>query len=116
MLRAWPNAFDARVYLLQVISLTHEYEAIRGVADESLTALEYSQDAARQITASRQTRAEEYLDAMMARLKRNGSTGGDVGKARPDLGQHHDFCRGNRYRLDRDEHPRTGRSPALYAW
>jgi nucleotide-binding universal stress UspA family protein len=66
------RAFGARVYLLQVISLSHEYEAVRGGGDESLTALEYSQDAARQITAARQTRAEEYLTAMAAGLEEMG--------------------------------------------
>ena len=66
------QAFGARVFLLQIISLTHEYEAVHGGGDESLTALEYSQDAARQITAARQTRAEEYLAAIAARLEEMG--------------------------------------------
>lgn len=67
------DAFGARVYLLQVISLSHEYEAFRSVGEENPTAVEYSQDLTRQITASRQTRAEEYLKATAARLEENGT-------------------------------------------
>jgi nucleotide-binding universal stress UspA family protein len=67
------DAFGARVYLLQVISLSHEYEAFRGVGEENPTAVEYSMDLTRQITASRQTRAEEYLKAAAARLEENGT-------------------------------------------
>ena len=66
------DAFGARLYLLQIISLTHEYEAVRGGGDESLTTIEYSRDTARQITAARQTRAEEYLAAITARLQGEG--------------------------------------------
>jgi nucleotide-binding universal stress UspA family protein len=66
------RAFGARVYLLQVISLSHEYEAVRGGGDESLTALEYARDTAREITAARQTRAEAYLAAMATRLEETG--------------------------------------------
>jgi nucleotide-binding universal stress UspA family protein len=66
------GAFGARVYLLQVISLSHEYEAIRGGGGDSPTAVEYSLDLARQITASRQTRAETYLEATAAQLEQNG--------------------------------------------
>ena len=66
------GAFGARVYLLQVISLSHEYEAVRGGGGDSPTAVEYSLDLARQITASRQTRAETYLEATAAQLKQNG--------------------------------------------
>jgi nucleotide-binding universal stress UspA family protein len=66
------GAFGARVYLLQVISLSHEYEAVRGAGGDSPTAVEYSLDLARQITASRQTRAETYLEATAAQLKKNG--------------------------------------------
>jgi nucleotide-binding universal stress UspA family protein len=65
------KALGARVYLLQIISLTHEYEAFHG-GDESLTTIEYSRDTARQITAARQTRAEEYLAAIAARLEGEG--------------------------------------------
>jgi nucleotide-binding universal stress UspA family protein len=67
------DAFGARVYLLQVISLSHEYEAFRSVGEENPTAVEYSLDLTRQITASRQTRAEEYLKATAARLEENGT-------------------------------------------
>ena len=66
------GAFGARVYLLQVISLSHEYEAVRGAGGDSPTAVEYSLDLARQITASRQTRAETYLEATAAQLAKNG--------------------------------------------
>ncbi|WP_089717097.1 universal stress protein [Candidatus Entotheonella palauensis] len=66
------EAFGARVYLLQIISLTHEYEAVRGGGDESLITIEYSQETARQITASRQTRAEAYLAALAAQLEETG--------------------------------------------
>jgi len=66
------DAFGARVYLLQVISVSHEYEAFRSVGEENPTAVEYSLDLARQITASRQTRAETYLEATAARLESNG--------------------------------------------
>lgn len=67
------DAFGARVYLLQVISLSHEYEAFRSVGEENPTAVEYSLDLTRQLTASRQTRAEEYLKATAARLEENGT-------------------------------------------
>ena len=66
------NAFGARVHLLQVISLSHEYEASRGGGGDSPTVVEYSLDTARQITAARQTRAEKYLQAIAARLEENG--------------------------------------------
>jgi nucleotide-binding universal stress UspA family protein len=66
------NAFSARVHLLQVISLSHEYEASRGGGAESPTVIEYSLDMARQITTARQSRAERYLQAMAARLEANG--------------------------------------------
>jgi nucleotide-binding universal stress UspA family protein len=66
------GAFGARVYLLQVISLSHEYEAVRGAGGDSPTAVEYSLDLARQITASRQTRTETYLEATAAQLEKNG--------------------------------------------
>jgi len=66
------NAFGARVYLLQVISLTHEYETSRDGGGESPSVVEYSLDIAREITAGRQTRAEKYLEAAAARLASNG--------------------------------------------
>jgi nucleotide-binding universal stress UspA family protein len=66
------NAFGARVHLLQVISLSPEYEAYLGGGEESPTVSEYSLDMAEQITATAQTRAEEYLKATAARLKENG--------------------------------------------
>jgi nucleotide-binding universal stress UspA family protein len=66
------NAFGARVYLLQVISLTHEYEASRDGGGESPSVVEYSLDLARELTAGRQTRAEKYLEAAAARLESNG--------------------------------------------
>jgi nucleotide-binding universal stress UspA family protein len=66
------DAFGAGVHLLQVISLSHEYEAFRGGGEQNPTAVEYSLDLARQITAGRQTRAEKYLEATAARLERNG--------------------------------------------
>ena len=66
------SAFSARVHLLQVISLSHEYEASRGGGAESPTVIEHSLDMARQITAARQSRAERYLQTMAARLEANG--------------------------------------------
>jgi nucleotide-binding universal stress UspA family protein len=66
------DAFGARVHLLQVISLSHEYEASRGGGGGSPTVAEYSVDMARQVTAARQTRAEAYLQATAARLEENG--------------------------------------------
>ncbi len=66
------NAFGAKVHLLQVISLSHEYEAYLGGGEESPTVSEYSLYMADQITATAQTRAEEYLKATAARLKENG--------------------------------------------
>lgn len=66
------KAFGARVYLLQVISLTHEYEAVRDGGGESPSVVEYSLDIAREITAGRQTRAETYLEAAAARLESAG--------------------------------------------
>lgn len=66
------NAFGAKVHLLQVISLSHEYEAYLGGGEESPMVSEYSLDMAEQITATAQTRAEEYLKATAARLKENG--------------------------------------------
>ena len=65
-------AFGARVHLLQVISLFHEYEAARSVGGDSPSVAEYSMDMARQITATRHTRAETYLQTMAARLEENG--------------------------------------------
>lgn len=67
------DAFGARVHLLQVISVSHEYEAFRGGGNENPTAVEYSIDMARQLTANRQTRAEAYLKATAARLEENGT-------------------------------------------
>jgi nucleotide-binding universal stress UspA family protein len=67
------DAFGARLHLLQVISLSHEYEAVRGGGNESPTAVEYALDMARQLTANRQTRAEAYLKATAARLEENGT-------------------------------------------
>jgi nucleotide-binding universal stress UspA family protein len=66
------DAFGGRVHLLHVISLSHEYEAYRGVGEESPTLIDYSIDIAEQITATRQTRAEEYLKATAARLEEHG--------------------------------------------
>ena len=66
------NAFGARVHLLQVISLSHESEAYLAGGEESPTVSEYSLDMAEQITATAQTRAEEYLKTTAARLKENG--------------------------------------------
>ena len=63
------DAFGAKVHLLQVISLSHEYEAYLGRGEEIS---EYSLDMAEQITANAQTSAEEYLKATAARLKENG--------------------------------------------
>jgi nucleotide-binding universal stress UspA family protein len=60
------------VYLLQVISLTHEYEALRYGGGESPSVAEYSLDLARELTAGRQSRAEQYLEAAAARLENNG--------------------------------------------
>ena len=65
-------AFGARVHLLQVISLSHEYEVYHGAGEGGLTATGYSIEMAEQITAARQTRAEEYLKATAARLEANG--------------------------------------------
>jgi nucleotide-binding universal stress UspA family protein len=65
-------AFGARVHLLQVISLSHEYEIYRGAGEGGLTAMEYSIEMAEQVTAARQTRAEEYLKATAARLEAHG--------------------------------------------
>ena len=67
------DAFGARVHLLQVISLSHEYEASRNGGGENPSVAEYSLDLARQITMGRQTRAEEYLKATAARLEENGT-------------------------------------------
>jgi nucleotide-binding universal stress UspA family protein len=67
------DAFGARVHLLQVISLSHEYEASRSGGGENPSVAEYSLDLARQITMGRQTRAEEYLKATAARLEENGT-------------------------------------------
>jgi len=67
------GAFDARVYLLHVISLAHEYEALRGAGQESPTAVEYSLELSREVTANRQTRAEAYLKATAARLEESGT-------------------------------------------
>ena len=66
------HAFGARVYLLQVISLTHEYEAPRDGGGESPSVVEYSLDLAREITAGRHTRAEQYLEAAAAQLASQG--------------------------------------------
>jgi nucleotide-binding universal stress UspA family protein len=66
------EAFDGRVHLLQVISLSHEYEAYLGGGEESPMVSEYSLDMAEQITATAQTRAEEYLKATAARLEEHG--------------------------------------------
>ena len=66
-------AFGARVHLLQVISLSHEYEVYHGAGEGGLTAMEYSIEMAEQVTAARQTRAEEYLKATAARLEANGT-------------------------------------------
>ena len=65
-------AFGARVHLLQVISLSHEYDLYRGAGEESPAAMEYSIEIAEKITAARQTRAEAYLKATAARLEANG--------------------------------------------
>jgi nucleotide-binding universal stress UspA family protein len=65
------DAFGARVHLLQVISLSHEYEAFHAGGDNP-TVMEYSLDTAREVTAARQTRAEAYLKATAARLGENG--------------------------------------------
>ena len=62
------KAFGARVYLLQVISVTHEYEAARDAGGESPSVAEYSLEIAREITTGRQTRAEQYLEEAAARL------------------------------------------------
>jgi nucleotide-binding universal stress UspA family protein len=67
------DAFGAKVHLLQIISLSHEYEAFHGGGNESPTAVEYYLDMAQQLTADRQTRAEEYLKAAAARLEANGT-------------------------------------------
>jgi nucleotide-binding universal stress UspA family protein len=66
------DAFGARVHLLKVISLSHEYEATRRGGGGSPTIAEYSLDLAQQLTAGRQTRAEKYLEATAARLEENG--------------------------------------------
>ncbi len=66
------NAFGARVYLLQVISLTHEYEASRDGGGEGPSVVEYSLELAQEITAGRQSRAEKYLEAVAAQLKSQG--------------------------------------------
>jgi len=66
------SAFDARVHLLQVISLSHEYEVYHGAGETGLTAMEYSIEMAEQVTAARQTRAEDYLRATAARLEAHG--------------------------------------------
>ena len=65
-------AFGARVHLLQVISLSHEYEVYRGAGEGGLTAMEYSIEMAERVTAARQTRAEAYLKATAARLEAHG--------------------------------------------
>jgi nucleotide-binding universal stress UspA family protein len=66
------GAFGARVHLLQVISLSHEYEAYLGGGEESPMVSEYALDMADQITATAQTRAEAYLKDTAARLEANG--------------------------------------------
>jgi len=65
-------AFGAKVHLLQVISLSHESEASRAGGGENPSVTEYSLDLARQITATRHTRAEKYLQATAARLEGHG--------------------------------------------
>ena len=66
------EALGARVYLLQVISLSHEYEASRDAGGESPSAVEYSLDLAREITAGRQARAQTYLEEVASRLESQG--------------------------------------------
>jgi nucleotide-binding universal stress UspA family protein len=66
------QAFGARVHLLQVISLSDEYEILRGGGGGNPTMAEYSLDLARQLTANRQTRAETYLQATATRLEGDG--------------------------------------------
>jgi nucleotide-binding universal stress UspA family protein len=66
------DAFSARVHLLQVIPLSHEYEAYLGGGEESPMVSEYSIDMAEQITATAQTKAEAYLKATAARLEAHG--------------------------------------------
>ena len=66
------DAFGARVHLLQVISLSHEYEIYHGAGEGGPTAMEYSIEMAEQVTATRQTRAEDYLKATAARLEAEG--------------------------------------------
>jgi nucleotide-binding universal stress UspA family protein len=66
------DAFGSRVHLLQVISLSHEYETYRGMGEESPTVMEYSIDTAEEITAIKQTRAEAYLNATAERLEEHG--------------------------------------------
>jgi len=70
--QALAAAFDARVHLLQVISISHEYEIYHGAGEGGLMAMEYSIEMAEQVTAARQTRAEDYLKATAARLEADG--------------------------------------------
>jgi nucleotide-binding universal stress UspA family protein len=66
------HAFGAKVHLLQVISLSHEYEAAWGGGDAHPTVIEYSLETAREITAAQQSRAERYLQDIAARLEEQG--------------------------------------------
>jgi nucleotide-binding universal stress UspA family protein len=66
------DAFGSRVHLLQVLSLSPEYEVYRAGGEESPTVIDYSIDMAEQITAARQTGAEAYLNATAARLEEHG--------------------------------------------
>ena len=65
-------AFGAKVHLLQVISLSHEYEAARGGGDAHPTVIAYSLGTAREITAAQQSRAERYLQDMATRFAEHG--------------------------------------------